>query len=245
MTADPPTAGVPLSSVVPPTPSVLVVDVGGTNVKVRASDWSETLKIPSGMHMTPALMVEQVLALLGNRRYDAVSIGYPGPVAEGQPVQEPVNVAPGWIGFDYAAAFGMPTRMLNDAAMQALGNYAGGRMLVLGFGTGMGSAMVVDAIVLPLELAHLPYRRGKTYEEYVGAAGRKELGEHRWRHHCRQVATMLRDALQMPDVVLGGGNARYVRRLPPGMRIGRHDAAFVGGLKMWGLAAPPEIPTSH
>ena len=245
MTADPPTAGVPLSSVVPPTPSVLVVDVGGTNVKVRASDWSETLKIPSGMHMTPALMVEQVLALLGNRRYDAVSIGYPGPVAEGQPVQEPVNVAPGWIGFDYAAAFGMPTRMLNDAAMQALGNYAGGRMLFLGFGTGMGSAMVVDAIVLPLELAHLPYRRGKTYEEYVGAAGRKELGEHRWRHHCRQVATMLRDALQMPDVVLGGGNARYVRRLPPGMRIGRHDAAFVGGLKMWGLAAPPEIPTSH
>lgn len=226
-------------------PSVLVVDVGGTNVKVRASDWRETVKIPSGMHMTPVAMVAAVRALLGNRRYDVVSIGYPGPVLDGYAAQEPVNVGPGWVGFDFATAFGMPTRMLNDAAMQALGNYTGGRMLFLGFGTGMGSAMVVDALVLPLELAHLPYRKGKTYEEYVGAAGRKELGEHRWRHHCRQVATMLRDALQMHDVVLGGGNARHLRRLPQGMRLGLHDAAFMGGLKMWGVAAPTEPPPDH
>jgi polyphosphate glucokinase len=132
--------------------------------------------------------------------------------------------------------------MLNDAAMQALGNYTGGRMLFLGFGTGMGSAMVVDDIVLPLELAHLPYRKGKTYEEYVGAQGRKELGDHRWRHHCRQVATMLREALQMQDLVIGGGNARNLRRLPQGARIGHHDAAFLGGLKMWGIADWEESP---
>lgn len=242
MSAGPSHMDVAPADALPTAPGVLVVDVGGTNVKVRASDWPEMVKIPSGMHMTPELMVRSVRELLGPRRYDAISIGYPGPVVDGRATQEPVNVAPGWVGFDFEAAFGVPTRMLNDAAMQALGNYAGGRMLFLGFGTGMGSAMVVDGIVLPLELAHLPYRKGRTYEEYVGAAGRKQLGEHRWRHHCRQVATMLRDALQMRDVVLGGGNARHLRRLPSGMRLGLYEAAFLGGLEMWGSASRKASP---
>jgi polyphosphate glucokinase len=151
-----------------------------------------------------------------------------------------VNLVGGWVDFDFAAALGAPVRMLNDAAMQALGNYQGGRMLFLGFGTGMGSALIVDGVVQPLELAHLPYRKGKTYEEYVGAAGRARLGDPRWRHHCRQVAIMLRDALQVTDVVLGGGNAKRLRELPEGMRIGRGDAAFAGGLQMWSVTPPPE-----
>jgi hypothetical protein len=237
-TPTPGPAGVP--PLEPQVRTVLVVDVGGTNVKLRASDWPETVRIPSGHAMGPQAMVAAVKDVVGNRRYDAVALGYPGPVRDGRILQEPVNLNTGWVDFDFEAALAAPVRMLNDAAMQALGNYTGGRMLFLGFGTGMGSAMVADGVVMPLELAHLPYRKDRTYEEYVGADGRKRLGDSRWRHHCRAVALLLREAMQVTDVVLGGGNAKRLHKLPEGMRLGRTDAAFAGGLQMWSVAAPPE-----
>jgi polyphosphate glucokinase len=225
-------------------PTILVVDVGGTSVKVRASDWADKVRIPSGPRMGPADMLPAVRAVVAGRRFDAVALGYPGPVVDGRPTREPHNLAAGWVGFDFAAAFGVPVRAMNDAAMQALGNYTGGRILFLGFGTGLGSAVVADGVVLPLELAHLPYRKGRTYEQYVGASGRRELGEARWRRHCHHVAALLRDALQVGDVVLGGGNARRLAPLPAGMRLGKRDAAFAGGLRLWADAridesAPP------
>ena len=214
-------------------PLVLVVDVGGTNVKLRAADWPEREKFPSGSDMGPAEMVARTRETVAGRPFDVVALGYPGPVEDGRPAREPHNLAPGWVGFDFEAAFGVPVRTLNDAAMQALGNYRGGRMLFLGYGTGLGSAMVADGVVMPLELAHLPYRAGRTYEEYVGAAGRVRLGNARWKRHCMKVARMLRDAMQVQDVVLGGGNAKRLTDLPEGMRHGTLEAAFEGGLQLW------------
>ena len=213
--------------------TILVVDVGGTHIKVRSSDMPEQVRFDSGKAMTARAMVDGVLAVMAGQRFDVVAMGYPGPVADGRVVEEPINLGPGWTTFDWAMAFGAPVRIINDAAMQALGNYEGGRMLFLGFGTGMGSALIVEGVVQPLELAHLPYRKGKTYEEYVGAEGRRKLGAHRWRHHALQVATMLRAGLQVQEVVIGGGNGRKLGRLPEGMRLGRQDAAFHGGLQLW------------
>ena len=220
-------------------PRVLVVDVGGTNVKLRASDWAEREKIPSGSTMGPAEMVARVRETVAGRPFDVVALGYPGPVQDGRPAREPHNLAPGWVGFDFEGAFGVPVRTLNDAAMQALGNYRGGRMLFLGYGTGLGSAMVADGVVIPLELAHLPYRGDRTYEDYVGAAGRARLGNARWKRHCMKVARLLRDAMQVRDVVLGGGNAKKLENLPEGMRHGTLEAAFEGGLQLW--ASPGAI----
>lgn len=213
--------------------TVLVVDVGGTHVKLRGSDWAEVVRIDSGPHMGPGQMVAAVREQVAGRRFDVVAMGYPGVVRGGVPAAEPVNLAAGWVGFDYPAAFGTPVRTINDAAMQALGNYAGGNMLFIGFGTGMGSAFVTPHDVLPLELAHLPYRKGRTYEEYVGAAGRERMGDHKWERHCLRVAVLLRDALQASDVVLGGGNAKRLHQIPDGMRLGAPDAAFLGGLLLW------------
>lgn len=220
-------------------PRVLVVDVGGTNVKLRASDWPEREKIPSGSTMGPVEMVARVRETVAGRPFDVVALGYPGPVQDGRPAREPHNLAPGWVGFDFEGAFGVPVRTLNDAAMQALGNYRGGRMLFLGYGTGLGSAMVADGVVIPLELAHLPYRGDRTYEDYVGAAGRARLGNARWKRHCMKVARLLRDAMQVRDVVLGGGNAKKLENLPEGMRHGTLEAAFEGGLQLW--ASPGAI----
>ena len=223
----------------PPSPAaanarrVLVVDVGGTNVKLRASDWPEREKFASGKGMGPLGMVAGVREALAGRPFDVVALGYPGPVVAGRPARDPHNLAAGWVGFDFEAAFGVPVRTLNDAAMQALGNYRGGRMLFLGFGTGLGSAMVADGVVIPLELAHLPYRHGRTYEEYVGAAARERLGERRWQRHCLDVARLLREAMQVGDVVLGGGNSKRLTKVPEGMRLGAHDAAFLGGVQLW------------
>ena len=216
-----------------PSRTILVVDVGGTHIKLRGSDWAEVTRIDSGMHMGPTQMVAAVREVLEGRRYDVVAMGYPGVVRGGAPAEEPVNLGPGWVGFDYSAAFGTPVRTINDAAMQALGNYADGNMLFIGFGTGMGSALVTPHDVLPLELAHAPYRKGRTYEEYVGAAGRERMGDHKWERHCLRVATILRDALQATDVVLGGGNAKRLHQIPDGMRLGAPDAAFLGGLQLW------------
>src|ERR1039457_4834694 len=184
---------------------ILVVDVGGTHVKVRVTGQREERKIPSGSAMTATRMVRDVKRVVKGWEYDVISIGYPGPVIHGHPVHEPHNLGGGWVGFDFGKAFGCPVKLINDAAMQALGSYKGGRMLFLGLGAGLGSAMVVDGILQPMELAHLPYKNGKTYEDYVGLRGLKRLGEKSWRRHVVDVVKRLRDALGAEYVVLGGG----------------------------------------
>jgi polyphosphate glucokinase len=212
--------------------NVLVIDVGGTHVKVLASGQLEQ-KIPSGPEMTPEQMAAAVRAATARWNYDAVSIGYPGPVIHGRPIAEPHNLGKGWVGFDYAQAFGKPAKIVNDAALQALGCYQGGRMLFLGLGTGLGSAMVVDGALEPMELAHLPYRKGRTYEDYVGLRGLKRLGKKKWRRHVAAVVALLKTALEADDVVLGGGNAKLLDELPARARLGDEACALKGGLRLW------------
>ena len=221
---------------------VLVVDVGGTHVKVLATGQRTPVKIDSGPTLTAAEMVAGVKEATAAWSYDVVSIGYPGPVRGGRPAVEPHNLGSGWVDFDYEAGFGRPVRVLNDAAMQALGSYEGGRMLFLGLGTGLGSALVVDGIVQPLELAHLPYRHGRTFEEYVGAAGFDRLGPKRWRKRVAQVVSMLCEAMQADYVVVGGGNAKKLDGLPPGARPGENAHAFVGGMRLWEMPEFPRAP---
>lgn len=213
--------------------NVLVIDVGGTNVKVLATGRDEPVKIPSGTAMTADKMVDDVLVAVDGWGFDVVSIGYPGPVVQGNPALEPHNLAPGWVGFDYSGKFGKPVRIVNDAAMQALGSYEGGRMLFLGLGTGLGSALVLDNVVAPLELAHLPYRKGRTFEDYVGLRGLKRLGKKKWRKFVADVVSRLKNALIADYVVLGGGNARNLTRLPQGCRMGDNNNAFLGGFRLW------------
>lgn len=212
--------------------NVLAVDVGGTNVKILATGQDEPRKVPSGPKLTPKKMVAAVKKLAQGWKYDAVSIGYPGVVIHGRPVSEPRNLGKGWVGFDYRAAFGKPVKMINDAAMQALGSYKGGTMLYLGLGTGLGSTMIVDGIVEPMELAHLPYKKG-TFEDYVGLRGLEKRGKKKWRRHVEDVVARLSAALEPDDVVLGGGNARKLKDLPPGCRPGDNANAFLGGFRLW------------
>ena len=212
---------------------VLVLDVGGTNIKVQATGQKQPRKIPSGPDMTAKDMVRDVKAVTRDWKYDRVSIGYPGPVTAGHPVREPVNLGGGWVGFNYKKALGCPVRIVNDAAMQALGSYHGGRMLFLGLGTGLGSAMIVDGILEPMELAHLPYKHGKTYEEYLGLRGLKRLGKKKWRKEVFKITEKLIGALQADYVVLGGGNAKKLKKLPPGARMGRNENAILGGFRLW------------
>lgn len=215
---------------------ILVIDVGGTNVKVLATGQKEPIKIPSGPTMTARRMVAAVRQATRAWKYDAVSIGYPGPVLGGRLAAEPRNLGGGWRGVDFAKAFGKPVRILNDAAMQALGSYRGGRMLFLGLGTGLGCALVLDGEVEPTEIAHLLYRKGKTYEHYVGLRGLERLGRKKWESHVHRVVEELTRALLVDDVVLGGGNAKRLKRLPSGARLGSNELAFVGGFRMWGGA---------
>jgi polyphosphate glucokinase len=217
---------------------ILVVDVGGTHVKYASTDRPNRREFASGAQLTAAEMAKQVLKLTRNWRYDAVTIGYPGVVASGLPVRDPQNLGKGWVGFDFAAAFGRPVRILNDAAMQALGNYAGGKMLFLGLGTGLGTALIVDGVVVPMELGHLQWRKGRDYEYYVGDHGRKRLGQKKWRSKVQEVVSDFRDALQPEEVVLGGGNARRLKHLPPNTRLGDDRAAFRGGLRIWHDLSP-------
>ena len=212
---------------------VLVVDVGGTNVKVRVSGSEAVRRIPSGKDMTAERMVSAVRALARNWKYDAVSIGYPGMVYRNRPVVDPVNLAPGWVGFDFAGAFRRPVRIVNDAAMQALGSYRGGKMLFLGLGTGLGTAVVWDGAVEPMELAHLHYRKGRTFEEYLGARGMKRLGKKRWRQAVADVTARLKEAFGVDEVVLGGGQAKLLKELPAGARRGDNANAFAGGFSLW------------
>ena len=192
----------------------------------------------SGPTLTPRRMVSRVLRLTGDLKYDAVSIGYPGVVVHGKIVTEPHNLGRGWVGFDFRKAFGRPTQLMNDAAMQAIGSYEGGRMLFLGLGTGLGSALVVDGTVAPMELAHLPYKRGRSYEDYVGDRGRRRLGPKKWRRTVAAVVEQLSKALEADYVVLGGGNAKKLKKLPKNARLGNNEFAFLGGYRVWRTPAP-------
>jgi polyphosphate glucokinase len=213
---------------------VLIIDIGGTHVKVWATGHKQRVEFSSGPKMTPRKMVAAVQAATSGWKYDAVSIGYPGPVVHGRPMAEPHNLGRGWVGFDFKKAFGRrPIKIINDAAMQALASYQGKRMLFLGLGTGLGSALIVDGVLEPMELAHLPYRKGRSYEDYVGLAGLKRLGRRRWRHHVQEIVKLLKKAMEVDDVVLGGGNARLLKNLPPGTRLGDNANAFIGGYRLW------------
>ncbi len=213
--------------------SILVIDVGGTHIKVLASGQKEPVKIPSGPEMTAKKMVKKVREATKDWNYSSVSIGYPAPVIHGRPLCEPHNLGGGWVGFDFRKAFGRPVKILNDAAMQALGIYRGGRMLFLGLGTGLGSAMIVDGLLEPMEVAHLPFKKGRTFEDYLGIRGMNRLGKKKWRRYVARIAEQLKNALEADYVVLGGGNAKLLKTLPPGCRLGDNSTAFAGGFRLW------------
>jgi polyphosphate glucokinase len=212
---------------------VLVIDVGGTHIKVAGSWDRVTHRIPSGSGMTAADMVRGVLNLTKDWDYEAISLGYPGPVKHNRPFREPINIGGGWTTIDFQKEFGKPVRCINDAAMQALGSYAGGRMLFLGLGTGLGTSIVDDWRVEPLEIAHLPYRKGKSYEDYLGDAGMNELGDERWEKHVHKVCDLFRAALLCDGIVLGGGNARKLVNLPDSATRGSNENAIYGGIRLW------------
>jgi polyphosphate glucokinase len=218
----------------PANPKVLVVDVGGTHIKVMATGQTTRREAQSGPTLTPRQLMKALKELTAEWKYDVVSLGYPGTAFRGRITAEPANLGPGWVTFDFDKAFGCPVKIINDAAMQALGSYQGGSMLFLGFGTGLGSALVIDGVVQPLELAHLPYKKGQSYEDYVGVRGLKRRGKKRWRAHVLDVATRLATALQTSDLVLGGGNVKLLGRLPDGARLGDNANAFKGGFRLWG-----------
>jgi len=212
---------------------VLTVDIGGSSVKVLVTGETEPRKRRSGKDLTPAKMVEMVQELAEGWDYEAVSIGYPGLVGEQGPSSEPGNLGAGWVGFDFSAAFGLPVRIMNDAAMQALGSYEGGRMLFLGLGTGLGSALITEETILTLELGHLPYKRGGTLGNTLGRQGMKRLGKTAWRRAVMDVAPALMKAFLADSVVLGGGNAKKLKELPHGVRLGHNLTAFRGGFHLW------------
>jgi predicted NBD/HSP70 family sugar kinase len=223
---------------------VLVIDVGGTHIKVYAKGRRQAIKIDSGPALTPKKMIEAVRTAVDGWPYDVVSVGYPGPVVHGKPLHDPVNLGPGWVGFDFQKAFGRPTKIINDAAMQALGSYRGGRMLFLGLGTGLGSAMIVDGVLEPMELAHLPYKNGKTYEDYIGDAALKRRGKKKWIKSVFDVVAQLKNALQADYVVLGGGNTRRLATLPPQTFRGSNENARAGGVRLWQAGTKQLQPSS-
>jgi len=212
--------------------NVLAVDVGGTKVKLLATGQDEPRRFPSGQELKPKQMVSGVKRIASDWKYDVVSIGYPGLVLRGRPAMEPHNLGRAWVGFDFNSAFGRPVKIINDAAMQALGSYKGGLLLFVGLGTGLGSALVHEGLVVPLELGHLSYKNG-TYEDYIGLRGLKRLGKKKWRRHVAYCVARLIDVLHPDDVVLGGGNAKKLKELPPACRAGHNANAFLGGFRHW------------
>jgi polyphosphate glucokinase len=212
---------------------ILAIDIGGTNVKVKCSDSDEARRFPSGKELSAQQMVDGVQELTKDWSYDVLTAGFPGPIVKGQIVQEPVNLGKGWVGFDFTAAFGKPTRLINDAAMQALGSYEGGRMLFLGLGTGLGNALIIDGVIAPMELGHLPYKKKRTFEDYVGIRGLERLGKKKWQRAVYDVVSRLKAALIADYVVLGGGNAKKLTTLPEGCRLGNNENAFIGGFRLW------------
>jgi len=212
---------------------VLVVDVGGTHVKMRIGNRGTVREFKSGRKLGAREMLERVLKMTADWAYDVVSVGYPGVVVHGKIAADPHNLGTGWIGFDFRRGFGKPVRVINDAAMQALGSYRGGRMLFLGLGTGLGVTLIMDGVVEPMEIGHMPYKHGHSYEEYVGERGYRRLGAKKWRKVVAQVVEQLRSVLEADYVVLGGGNVRKLKKLPPGTRRGDNRNAFVGGIRLW------------
>jgi len=225
--------------------NVLAIDIGGTHVKILATGQRERREFESGPAMTPQAMVAGVKKLAADWNYDVVSIGYPGPVRNNRPLAEPHNLGKGWVRFNFKAAFKCPVKLINDAAMQALGSHRKGTMLFLGFGTGLGSALVVDGTVVPMELAHLSYKHG-TYEDYLGLRGLKRLGKKKWRKLVESCVERLIPALQLDDVVLGGGNVKKLKKMPKGCRAGDNANAFIGGFRLWAkeTASCPAGPTT-
>jgi polyphosphate glucokinase len=212
--------------------SVLVVDVGGSHVKTLVSGADERRRFDSGPTMTAREMVDGVQRITDGWSWDVVTVGIPTPVRGGKVVAEPVNLGDGWVGFDYEGAFGKPTKLVNDAAMQAIGSYRGGRMLFLGLGTGLGSALIADGVIEPLELGHLPFRK-KTFEDYVSERALRKMGKKEWRHAVFEVVERLVAAMEVDDVVIGGGGVQELNELPPGCRRGANENAFVGGFRLW------------
>jgi polyphosphate glucokinase len=212
--------------------NILAIDVGGTHVKALVKGQGACCKFDSGTDLTPERMVPDVQKIAGDWHYEAISIGYPGRVLKNRPVAEPFNLGRGWVGFDFQAAFGHPVKVINDAAMQALGSYQGGKMLFLGLGTGLGSTLIIHGIIEPLELGHLPYRK-HTYEDYVGERGLERWGKRQWRRYVVDVVARLIAALEPDDVVLGGGNVKELDELPRGCRAGANTNAFLGGFRLW------------
>jgi polyphosphate glucokinase len=215
---------------------LLAIDIGGTHIKILASGEREARKFASGPDMTPTLMVAGVKEAAAGWKYEAISIGYPGPVLHNRPVLEPHNLAKGWVAFDFKGAFKCQVKFMNDAAMQALGSYQGGKLLFLGLGTGLGTTMIVDGIVEPMELAHLPYKKA-TYEDYIGRRGLEKYGAEKWQKHVADVVAELVAALEPDDVVLGGGNVKLLKKLPKGCRAGDNANAFIGGFRLWQATA--------
>jgi polyphosphate glucokinase len=225
---------------------VLVVDVGGSSVKVLVTGQTAPRKFRSGPKLTPTQMVSAVKRLVADWKYDAISIGYPGPVLGGRPIADPPNLGRGWVGFNFARAFGRPVKIVNDAAMQALGSYKGGKMLFLGLGTGLGTAVIVEGVVAPMEAGHLPYKK-LTYEHYVGRAGLERNGKKKWRRHVADVVERLIAALQPDDTVIGGGNVKKLKTMPPHCRQGTNANAFRGGFRIWAedSRVPPDLPPAR
>jgi len=215
------------------TKKVLVVDVGGSHVKAQASGRRTEVRVDSGPDLTPRQMADRILAVTEGWRYDVVSIGYPGPVVRGRITREPHNLGRGWTRFDFERAFGCPVRLINDAAMQAIGSYQGKGMLFLGLGTGLGTTLIRDHVVIPLEIAHLPYEDGETYEDVVGDAGLKRIGVRRWRRHVANIVALMMNAVVADYTVLGGGNVRLLPTLPPRTRRGANANAIRGGMRLW------------
>ncbi len=224
---------------------VLVIDIGGTNIKVASSDLPVPIKIPSGPSMTAAEMCKQVLNATQGWTYDVISLGFPGPVAHDHPLLDPHNLGPGWVKYPYQRVLKKPLRFINDAAMQALGGYKEGRMLFLGVGTGLGSAMILDGLVIPLELAHLPYKKGFTYEDYVGLRGLERRGKKKWRKSVMDVVERLRAAMICDTVLIGGGNAKLLKELPPHITVGANSNAIAGGIRLWENTEAEKSVKSH
>jgi hypothetical protein len=213
--------------------NTLVLDIGGTNVKVWKTDENDKVKIPSGKELTPQKLVEQLASIMSGWTYQRISIGYPGEIMHGKPIAEPWNLGPGWVEFDYAKEFGCPVRMMNDACMQALGSYDGGRMLYLGFGTGIGTAFVKDGVIVPLALGHLKFCRGESFDHYLSRKGLEMHGVKRWRRAVAEAVAVLKPAFLADYVVLGGGNAKKIKELPQDSRRGDNFNAYIGGLRIW------------